>query len=187
MKNIRLPLLLLLMLCIFVSFTPAQLNGRSVHGEIDINLKGIDGKRYDISKMRGNILVVSFGATWCQPCHEELHDLEILHLEFKDKPVRFLWISVDDNEITSDGDLRKFARQLNFTFPVLRDPDKQTYKKFSQRTRLPLLVIIDKDGRVIAPNQYGASSQPGVFRINMRNRLKDLFARKQTAASFRNE
>ena len=155
---------------------------RSRSDNIDINLKGVDGKRYDTSKMRGNILVVSFGATWCQPCHEELKDLEILHLEFKDRPVRFLWISVDDKEMTSDGELRAFARQLNFTFPVLRDPGKDIYRQFSQRTRLPLVVIIDKDGKVIAPYQFGASSQPGVFRINMRNRLKDIFARQETAS-----
>lgn len=187
MKNIRLPVLLFLILCTLVSSSLARWTPRNADNEIDINEKGIDGKRYDISKMRGNILVVSFGATWCQPCHEELQDLEILHLEFKDRPVRFLWISVDDKDVISDGDLRKFARQLNFTFPVLRDPEKHIYKQFSQRTRLPLLVIIDKDGRVVGPNQFGASSQPGVFRINMRNRLKDLFAREETADSSGNE
>jgi peroxiredoxin len=185
MNRMHLPVLVILLLSAIVSPLPAGGMVRKTSDEIAINLKGIDGKRYDTSKMRGNILVVSFGATWCQPCHEELQDLEILHLEFKDRPVRFLWVSVDDSKMTSDGELRDFAREVNFTFPVLRDPEKQAYKLFSQRTRVPLVVIIDKDGRLVAPLQFGASSQPGVFRIRMRNRLKDLFAREQTMSSSR--
>jgi len=143
--------------------------------EIEFSLKGIDGKRYDTSEMRGNFLLVSFGATWCGPCHEELRDLEILHQEFKDRPIRFLWVSVDDKDAMSDKELKQFARTLNFTFPVLRDPEKHAYRQFSQRTRLPLVVIVDKEGHVVPPFQFGASSQPGVFRINLRNRLKGLF------------
>lgn len=183
MKTFTLRMLFLFLSCLVVPPSIAQPSVVDDDDEIKINLKGIDGKRYDISKMRGAFLVVSFGATWCQPCHEELRDLEILHLEFKDRPVKFLWISVDKTDETSDGGLRRFAKQLDFTFPVLRDPDKDTYKQFSQRTRLPLVVIIDKEGRVVMPNQFGASSQPGVFRINMRNRLKQLFAGGETAES----
>jgi len=175
--------LFFLILFIFVSSSRATVKLVNDDEDIDINLKGIDGKKYDISKMRGRILVVAFGATWCQPCHEELKDLEILHLEFKDRPVSFMWISVDDKDVTSDNDLRKFAKQLKFTFPVLRDSERNAYKQFSKRQRLPLLVVFDKEGKVVPPNQFGASSQPGVFRINFRNRLKDLFARDETAVA----
>lgn len=166
----------------FVSAPQGHAPIAAVEDRVSIRLKGIDGKTYDISEMRGRFLVVAFGATWCQPCHEELRDLEILHLEFKDRPVRFLWISLDDagKGGTSNSDLKKFARELNFTFPILRDPEREAYKQFSKRQRIPLLVVFDKEGRVVLPNQFGAASQPGFFRITFRNRLKDLFAREET-------
>ena len=177
MKKFPFLISLIFAICFFVFPTEAQPPIRAEDDEeVDINLKGVDGKKYDITKMRGNFLVVSFGATWCQPCHEELRDLEILHQEFKDRPVRFMWVSVEDKEEASDDYLRKFAKSLKFTFPSLRDPDKRAYRQFSQRTRLPLVVIFDKEGRVVRPNQFGASSQPGVFRINLRNRLQRLFS-----------
>ena len=179
MKNFSILVLLLLVSCLFVPSSRARFRVAADDDDISINLKGIDGKKYDISKMRGEILVVAFGATWCGPCHEELRDLEILHLEFKDRPVRFLWISVDGKDEMSDDELRKFAKELKFTFPILRDPDRNAYKQFSKRQRLPLLVVFDKQGKVVPPNQFGANSQPGVFRINFRNRLKDLFAREE--------
>lgn len=187
MRTFPILVLSLLVSCLFVSSSRARFRVPADDDDISINLKGIDGKKYDISKMRGEILVVAFGATWCGPCHEELRDLEILHLEFKDRPVRFLWISVDDKDVMSDDGLRRFARQLKFTFPILRDPDRNAYKQFSKRQRLPLLVVFDKQGKVVPPNQFGANGQPGVFRITFRNRLKDLFAREEMAGSSTNE
>lgn len=183
MKKFPILILFFFVSCLVVPSSQARFTFAGMADDISINLKGIDGKKYDISKMRGEIVVVAFGATWCQPCHEELRDLEVLHLEFKDRPVKFLWISVDDKDVSSDNDLRQFARELKFTFPILRDPDRNAYKQFSKRQRLPLLVVFDKQGKVVLPNQFGANSQPGVFRITFRNRLKDLFAREDVAGS----
>ena len=183
----KIPLLFLLFVSSVLFAFPPQAQPPVKAGddddEISINLKGVDGKKYDISKMRGNFLLVSFGATWCGPCHEELRDLEILHQEFKDRPIKFLWITVENKEEAPDDFLRRFAKDLKFTFPMLRDPDKRAYKQFSERTRLPLVVIFDKEGRVVMPKQFGASSQPGVFRINLRNRLQKLFAQAQETES----
>ncbi|HEY0545936.1 MAG TPA: TlpA disulfide reductase family protein [Pyrinomonadaceae bacterium] len=183
MKKIPLLILLVLVSSIYASPSNARWTAGDDEQEISINLKGIDGKKYDTSKMRGSFLLISFGATWCGPCHEELRDLEILHKEFKDRPIQFLWVSVDDKEQMSDKELRKFAESLSFTFPVLRDPEKHAYKQFSERTRLPLVVILDKQGHIVPPNQFGASSQPGYFRINLRNRLKQLFMEDAEANS----
>lgn len=181
----KFPLCSLAIICTLALFplAQAQESQQAHEQEIKISLKGVDGKKYDIEQMRGSFLLVSFGATWCQPCHEELRDLEILHQEFKDRPIRFLWISVEDKEQMSDGDLRRFAKQLKFTFPVLRDPEKRAYKQFSERVRLPLVVIFDKEGKVVMPNWFGASSQPGYFRITLRNRLKKLFESESETSS----
>jgi len=174
----KFPLCLFVVICSLVVFsqTRAQEFKKIDDEEIKFSLKGVDGKKYELEKMRGNYLLVSFGATWCMPCHAELKDLEILHQEFKDRPIKFLWVSVEDKEEASDAYLRSFAKSLKVTFPVLRDPEKRAYKQFSERTRLPLVVIFDKEGKVVMPNQFGASSQPGVFRINLRLRLQRLFS-----------
>jgi peroxiredoxin len=183
MKTFSILALVLLVSTFSVSQSRANVHATGDEENISISLKGIDGKKYDISKMRGEFLVVAFGATWCQPCHEELRDLEVLHLEFKDRPVKFMWISLDEKDVTTDEELRRFAKQIKFTFPILRDPNRDAYKQFSKRQRLPLLVVFNTEGKVVPPNQFGANSQPGVFRITFRNRLKDLFASIELAGS----
>jgi thiol-disulfide isomerase/thioredoxin len=139
----------------------------------DIQLKGADGKTYDIASMRGQVVLVSFGATWCQPCKEELKALEQLKKEYKDKPVRFVWISIESEEDVSDSDLRSYARQLKISFPVLRDPDKRTFARFSQRLRLPTILFFGRDGRLSLPNHVGMAAIP-FYMAKMRERLDKL-------------
>jgi thiol-disulfide isomerase/thioredoxin len=141
----------------------------------DISLRGADGKTYDIASMRGQVVLVSFGATWCQPCKEELKALEQLKKEYKDRPVKFVWISIESEEDVSDGDLRSYAKQLKISFPVLRDPDKRTFARFSQRLRLPTILFIGRDGRLSLPNHVGMAEIP-VYMAKMRERLDKLLA-----------
>src|SRR5919112_1493173 len=93
-------------------------------GEVSIKLKGVDGKTYDVAAMRGEVVLVSFGATWCKPCEWELEALEALKQEYAGRGVRFLWVSIESDDQTSNELLRDYAKSLKMTIPVLRDPEK---------------------------------------------------------------
>lgn len=149
--------------------------------EISINLKATDGKMYDLADMRGNVVIVSFGATWCQPCAEELRVLEQLRKEYEGKPVRFLWVSVEREDEVSDGDLRSYAKKLKLSFPVLRDPTKFTFAQFSDRVRLPLVTIFNKEGRLVV-KQTGMST-PQEYKTLIRSRVDKFLAITPSANS----
>lgn len=151
----------------------AQQSPLAVPDQVFIKLRGIDGKSYDVTGARGRVTVVSFGATWCAPCHEELRALAELKQEYSGQPVDFYWVSVErDNEI-SNKELREFARRLKITFPVLRDPTKLTYAQFSTRQRVPLIAFFDRDGKFAAPLQFGMS-EAEAYKKKMRARLNQM-------------
>lgn len=150
--------------------------------DYSIKLRGTDGKTYDLQSMRGQVLLVSFGATWCQPCKEELRALEQLKNEYKDKPVKFFWVSIEPEEEVEDGKLRSFARSVKFSFPILRDTDRWTYARFSTRQRIPLVVFFDKQGRFVAPPHAGMST-PEAYKTKMRGILDRLLATQASAGS----
>ena len=139
----------------------------------DLKLRGADGKTYDVAGMRGQVVLVSFGATWCAPCKEELKALEQLKKEYKDKPVQFVWISIESEEEVSDGGLRDYARGLKLSFPVLRDPDRSVFARYSPRLRMPTVLFFDRDGKLALPNHVGMADAP-VYMAKMRERLNKL-------------
>ena len=150
--------------------------------DYSIRLRGTDGRNYDLTSMRGQVLLVSFGATWCQPCKEELRVLEELKNEYRDKPVKFFWVSIEPEEEASDKRLQSFARSIKFTFPILRDESRWTYAQFSTRQRIPLVVFFDKEGRFVSPTHAGMST-PEIYRRMVRTELDRLLGDKSNTGA----
>src|SRR6266566_6591219 len=139
-----------------------------------MKLQGLDGRVYDLADLRGSVVLVSFGATWCAPCTTELHALEELLAEFREKPVKFFWVSVERPEEVTNAGLKRYARERKLTFPVLRDTGKIVFLQFADRVRLPMIVLLNKDGRVDAPVQLGMNSQAESYKADLRARLNRL-------------
>jgi len=142
--------------------------------EAGFKLKGLDGKTYDSAALRGEVLIVSFGATWCTPCTLELVAIEELKEEYAGKPVRFFWVSIEEKERTSDNILRHYAKQRRLSIPVLRDPDVALFSRFSATTRIPLVVFYDREGRVNGPAHRGMASDITVYKQMVRRRVDAL-------------
>ncbi len=158
------------------SSTPSEKSDESsaVGKPYSFKLKGIDGKIYDSTEMRGEVLVASFGATWCAPCAWELAAIEELKQEYKNKPVRFLWISIEDEKRTSNALLRYYAKSQRLTIPVLRDADGQAFMQFSTSVRIPLVVFFDRQGRFNAPSHRGMSQDMMEYKQLVRSRVDAL-------------
>ncbi len=159
-------------------FNPSVLRGQNTSDSKQpfIRLQGIDRKFYDVAEMRGSVVLVSFGATWCAPCSGELFALEDLKREYQGKPVKFLWVTVENEGQISDSGLKRYAAEHKLSFPVLRDPTKTVYLQFSPRLRLPMIVLFDKEGRVDGPARFGMSADVNSYKTQMRARLDSLLS-----------
>ena len=141
-----------------------------------MKLQGLDGRVFDLADLRGNVVLVSFGATWCAPCSPELRALEELLTEYRAKPVKFFWVSIERPEEVTNTALKRYAKERKVSFPVLRDTDKMVFLQFSPRVRLPMIVLLGKDGKVDAPVQFGMRSPADAYKADMRARLNKLLA-----------
>ena len=143
-----------------------------------LKLQGLDGRVYDLADQRGNVVLVSFGATWCAPCSTELRALEELLAEYQNQPVKFYWVSIERPEEVSDSALKRYAKERKVSFPVLRDTAKMVFLQFSPRVRLPMIVMLGKDGRVDAPVQFGMRTPAESYKADIRARLNRLLTQK---------
>lgn len=140
-------------------------------------LKGIDGKFYDTSEMKGDVLVVSFGATWCVPCIYEHMAIEELKVEYTGKPVRFLWVSVESPKQVSNNVLRYYRKERGMTVPVLRDPGAVALSQFEPTgKRIPVVVFFDAAGRQSGKAHQGMMQDITLYKQMVRERVNALLA-----------
>jgi thiol-disulfide isomerase/thioredoxin len=143
-------------------------------------LKGLDGKFYDTSEMRGDVVVVSFGATWCTPCTWELVAIEELKVEYAGKPVRFIWVNIEDPKRTTNNILKFYVKDRRLTIPVLRDPGGAVLARYENTgTRIPVMVLFDRDGRVSEPVHKGMPQDIVLYKQMLRERVNSLLAARE--------
>jgi peroxiredoxin len=162
------------LLCLAFVSAPGQV--RTIPAAPNLKLQGLDGQVFDLNDLHGNVVLVSFGASWCGPCSAELHALEELLREYRGQPVKFFWVSIESSEEITNGALKRYGRERSVTFPLLRDSAKMVFSQFSPRVRLPMIVLMGKDGRVEAPVQFGMRSPADAYKADMRARLNKLLA-----------
>jgi thiol-disulfide isomerase/thioredoxin len=87
------------------------------------------------------VLVLSFFATWCVPCREEIPKLEELAGQWGDE-VKVLLISVGDKPEQISGWLEQYPTDL----PILMDRYKSTAVERYGVSGLPSLFVVDPGG-----------------------------------------
>jgi thiol-disulfide isomerase/thioredoxin len=107
-----------------------------------------------------HVVVLSFFATWCEPCKEEIPHLTMLMDEFNDQPVKFFLIDVgEENE-----KVLNFVKSEKIEIPVLLDRYQKTAERYDALS-LPRLFVLDKNG-LIQRKQKGFTN-PQDFEIEM--------------------
>ena len=103
------------------------------------------GKKVDMAKEKGRIVVIHFWATWCPPCVDEIPELSKFWEPYKGRKDIVLYaVSVDKDWKTIDDFNARHPNSLTF----LRDPDSATAKRFGT-TQFPETYIANRAGRVI--------------------------------------
>ena len=115
-------------------------------------LKALDGRNYRLSEMRGSVVLLSFGATWCGPCRSQLSTLQEFHERYHGAGLAVLGVNLDEH----DREAADLSRGLGF--PVLRD-SRHDVSELYRLGRMPLIVLIDRDG--IVRQVYEGRETPG--------------------------
>lgn len=109
----------------------------------EIGLRDLDGNRITMSSLRGNVVLVDFWASWCEPCAEEMPVLERLYQRYRDQGFRVVAVS-QDRQVSN---VRSFLRQHSVSFPVVHDASHQVAGRY-RPPRMPSSYIIDRNGVV---------------------------------------
>lgn len=109
----------------------------------ELTLIDLEGKEHPFSAYKNKALLITFWATWCGVCRQELPQLSSYYEGNKSDDFAVLAVSNED-----ELDLiRSYAQPQQFSFNVLQDPRSALWSLFSI-SAIPTSVLVGADGFV---------------------------------------
>ena len=118
-----------------------NVNAELMKGEApNFTLKSVRGDNIKLSEHRGEVIMLSFWATWCEPCKVEMPLFEE-RFQLTGQEFEILAVNFDEPE----AEVRQFVDEFGLSFPVLLDPGGEIQNLFRVRG-YPTTFVVDKDG-----------------------------------------
>jgi peroxiredoxin len=109
------------------------------------SLKGLDGNQVSLSDFRGKPVLVTFWATWCASCQEEMPVLEKFSQGRRDQFI-ILLIAIDGERKRS---VQTIVEKNKITLPVLLLLKEKVMDQYGVRGWVPQTYLIDQEGKLV--------------------------------------
>ena len=106
-----------------------------------LSLVDLAGKTVDLPLLKGQVVVVNFWATWCEPCRDEMPAMNRLHQKLGGRGLKIIAVNLGE----SRPRIQQFLRTAPVDFQILRDDDSAVSKAWRVRV-LPASFLIDRNG-----------------------------------------
>lgn len=108
----------------------------------------LDGTDFDLSKLKGKLVLVDFWATWCPPCKKEIPHVVEVYEKYKDMGLVVVSVAVRE----TDGSVKEFAKKHKMDWIHL--VDEKTSKGFKYANKydvmgIPTAFLIDHEGNIV--------------------------------------
>ena len=113
---------------------------------VDFSLEALNGKTVSLSSYKGKVVLLSFWATWCGPCKQEMPAMEKLYQKLKGKGLEVVAVDMMEDAATVSA----FVKTNGYTFPVLLDTTGQVGGNGMYAAHeIPTNYIVDKAGKIV--------------------------------------
>jgi peroxiredoxin len=109
----------------------------------EATLVTLEGQRISSTDLLGRVVILTFWATWCAPCREELPLLSDYLAQHQDAGLQILAFGLDTRERLAD--VRQVAQSVRFPVGLMSDSSAPGYGRI---WRLPVSFTIDAQGRL---------------------------------------
>ncbi|MFK8163145.1 MAG: TlpA family protein disulfide reductase [Lewinella sp.] len=143
----------------------------------DISLSSPEGKKYTLSDLKGEVVLLDFWASWCGPCRKENPNVVKVYKKYKDDgftifsvsldgvdPRRTAGMSADQIAKANEGQVKRWTDAIakdNLIWPYhvseLKKWQSQAGQLYGVRG-IPKTFLIDREGKIAAVGLRGARS-----------------------------
>jgi len=140
----------------------------------DFSIKDETGKEHKLSEYRGSVVFLNFWYTTCEPCRQEMPDMELVNRTFRDRRFKMVPISVD----TNFDDVKKFYGDLKLSMPMFLDPGKRVASRYNVY-KFPETYLIDGNG-VVLKHYIGGKTWSNLTYLNT---IEEIVKKQETPQS----
>ncbi|OGB23205.1 MAG: hypothetical protein A3I66_09440 [Burkholderiales bacterium RIFCSPLOWO2_02_FULL_57_36] len=104
-------------------------------------LPDLADRTVDLAGFKGEVVLVNFWASWCEPCRDEMPSLNRLQKHLAGQRFRIVGINIGEGKPR----IEQFLTRIPVDFMILRDADLEIMKAWRVRI-LPASFLIDRNG-----------------------------------------
>lgn len=116
----------------------------------------LNGQTLKLVDLRGQVVLINFWATWCEPCKAEMPDLQSVYEDYQSRGLVILGVNLDEGQV----DIRRWVGQLGLTFDIVLDERQQIATLYQLRGQ-PSSYLVAPNG-VITQIYYGPTTRQGL-------------------------
>lgn len=120
-----------------------EAGSRSSRDAPEFRLQTMEGQEVRLSDYRGQVVLLSFWATWCKPCKEAMPHERAMQERFGPRGLTVLGLSLDRDR----AELVSFLEKEPLNYPVLQ-VDEATREAYGGVPTIPLTILVDRMGRI---------------------------------------
>jgi thiol-disulfide isomerase/thioredoxin len=153
-------------IALFLLFLPLLLKAQDQKGRAlpVVEVKSLDGKTISTSKFDndGKPIIISFWATWCKPCINELSNIAEVYDEWVEKTgVKLIAISIDDAR--NQSKVEPFVNGKNWNYEVYLDPNAD-FKRAMNVNIVPHTFLLNGNKEIVwQHNSYNDGDEKKLF------------------------
>jgi len=117
-------------------------------------LKTLDGNRISLSDFRGKPVIITFWATWCDSCRENIPLMEKFSMGKRDQ-IAFLLIAIDGERKRT---VQEIVDENKINLPVLLLLKEKVMDHYAVRGWVPLSFLVNQEGillgKIVGPRDW---------------------------------
>lgn len=95
------------------------------------------------AKLKGQVVLLDFWASWCGPCKSSFPAMEALHKRYGGQGLTIVAVSVDEKR----EDMERFLKTANVSFTTVRDAAQKLVAAADVAT-MPTSFLVDRAGKI---------------------------------------